>query len=153
MSASLIYAQQSVGGRHQIPLFNRKTSGIIFRPGVTKISCGKAVDSAGTCGGWCSDARLRYGWSETSDKLCAWRPKNVGLELQRVNTYGKSRNWLQYNEFVLPSAWWSAHMPDMVEAIFGDQQVHEAFLRRYRLSTATHPFVNINLDDWRNPIH
>ena len=80
------------------------------------------------------------------DKLCAWRPKNVGKELQRLNTYGKSRKWLEYNEFVVPSLWWSEHMPDVIEAIIGDAQVHAAFLRSYRLTADTHPLVYIDLN-------
>ena len=110
------------------------------------------MDSADTCGHWCSDSRVKYSWSQAVDKLCAWRPKTVGLNLQRLNTFGKANNYLAYNEFVLPSRWWTGHMPDVVEAIFGDAQVHQAFLQRYGLSESTHPFVNINLNDWTNPI-
>ena len=111
MSASIVFAQQSVGGGHQIPTFNRKTSGIIFRPHAAKILCGKAVDSAGTCGGnWCSSARLRMKWSEASDKLCVWRRADIGLQLKRLNEYGKTRNWLEYNEVIVSAPWWVDHV-------------------------------------------
>jgi hypothetical protein len=35
-----------------LPLFSSSASGIIFRPGITRIFCAKSTDSAGTCKGY-----------------------------------------------------------------------------------------------------
>ena len=44
-------------------------------------------------------------------------------------------------------------MPSVIETIFGDRQVHAQFLQRYGLSEETHPYVELNLNDWSNPVH
>ena len=76
-SASLIFADQrkvpgaSIGNF----LFGGIGAGIIFKPGATRLLCGKATDSAGTCGRWCDRSRndAAIPWSEGAEKLCAWR--------------------------------------------------------------------------------
>ena len=58
MAASLIGSFQATAmGASRIPLYpgrNGGTAGLILRPGVAKVSCGKPVDSVGTCKGECT---------------------------------------------------------------------------------------------------
>ena len=102
MSASLIFADMAVPGA-RIPLFESKTSGIIFRPGVTKVLCGKSADSAGTCHGpyqsWCpkSSTHLERPWAEGTDKLCSWHPNDFGVQLQRLTRHQQATGDLFYN--------------------------------------------------------
>ena len=150
-------------GRYPIPLYpgkNGGTAGLIFRPIITRVSCGKPVDSVGTCkvwGGWCKASRIRAPWNEAQDKMCAWRPADFGPQLQRLTDYQAATHSLddQYNEIVLPAKWWVDHLPDVVEAIFGDRAAHGRFLAAYAhagVSARTHPYVYLNRNDWHNPI-
>ena len=163
MSTSLIFgAQKGAMGTHEIPLFpgnNGGSAGLILRPGITKIRCGKAVDSSGSCkwNGWCSSSRLSRPWTETQDKLCAWRVRDFGAQLKRLTEHQERYHHLdnEYNEIIVDGTWWASHMPDVVEAVFGDRNAHTAFLAAYRsegISDATHPFVTIDRNDWTHPI-
>ena len=165
MSTSLIFASQRTA-MPQIPLFggqNGGTAGLILRPGITKVSCAKAVDSAGDCPApdkpwrpWCSSARRTQPFSMGVDKLCAWHVKDIGPQLKRLTEFqAQHHSLLEYNEFVVDSAWWRSHMPDVVEAVFGDPSAHRAFVDAYRsqgVSEATHPYVRIDRGDWNAPI-
>ena len=160
IASSLIFAGQATAmGSHPIPLYpgkNGGSAGLIFRPGITKLECGKPVDSVGTCqvwGGWCKHSRIHLPWTEANDKMCAWRVADFGPQLQRLTAYQEKGGLSdQYNEIIVSSKWWLAHNPDMVEAIFGDRKAHAAFLSEFGLTEATHPFVWLDRGDWTNPI-
>ena len=149
-------------GHHEIPLYPGKTggnAGLILRPGITKVACGKPVDSVGTCqvwGGWCSRARLHSPWSEDQDKLCAWRTADFGPQLKRLTDYQARNHHLDdmYNEIILPARWWAQHTPDVVETIYGDRRAHARFLAAFAhvgVSAATHPFVELDRGNWYAP--
>ena len=82
--------------------------------------------------------------------------QDFGTQLKRLTAYqelGGLNN--EYNEVIANSAWWLAHLPDVVEAVFGDAGVHQAFIAAFRdrgVSEGTHPFVTIDRSDWHNPI-
>lgn len=164
IAASLIFGEQRAAmGHHQIPLYpgkNGGTAGLIFRPGITKLLCGKAVDSVGTChvyGGWCKASRLHMPWTEGQDKLCAWRTKDFGLSLQRLTQYQARYHHLDemYNEIIVSASWWKQHNPDAIEAIFGDRRAHARFLAAFAhrgVSAATHPYVELDRGNWVSPI-
>jgi len=169
MSTSLIFASQRAAFSdfsHQIPLFggsNGGTAGLILRPGITRINCGKPVDSAGDCPGadkpwrlWCSPARKTMPFVEGVDKLCAWHVTDFGPHLKRLTEFqARYHSLLQYNEVVVDSAWWRSHLPGIVEAVFGDANAHRAFLDAFRsdgVSEETHPFVRLDRGDWNAPI-
>ena len=157
--ASRGWSRPTAMGSHPIPLYpgkNGGSAGLIFRPGITKLECGKPVDSVGTCqvwGGWCKHSRIHLPWTEANDKMCAWRVADFGPQLQRLTAYQEKGGLSdQYNEIIVSSKWWLAHNPDMVEAIFGDRKAHAAFLSEFGLTEATHPFVWLDRGDWTNPI-
>ena len=164
-SASMVFAAQHVAGQ-PLPLFASGTAGgLIFRPGPsTKVMCGKAKDSAGTCSvwhppgvdPWCpavsGDVANRGVWSEPGDTCgYAWRPADVGHYLQRLTAFQQHRQTLNYNEIIIDASWWQSHLPDTVEAVFGDRAVYEQFIATYRLSAERCPFVSIDLYNWEEP--
>ena len=92
-------------------------AGLIFKPGVTRIRCGKADDSAGHCGGWCG--RTHGEWEEARDKLCAWRPQDFGAQLQRLTEYQLKWGRAFYNEIIIDAPSWRSQLPRVIEGIFG----------------------------------
>ena len=163
IAVSLLFGAQRVAmGRHSIPNFpgnNGGTAGLIFRPGSdTKVTCGKATDSGGTCGpSWCDASRLAEEWNESQDKQCAWRPEDIGAQLKRLTEYQARYHHLDdmYNELIVPSRWWLGHNPDTIEAIFGDRNAHSRFLRTFAaqgVTEATHPFVALDHSNWDSPV-
>jgi len=152
MSASIVFAANKVAGK-PIPLCSTGLKGLVFRPRLTRIRCGKSVDSAGHCGGWCDPGRSDESvvWSESYDKLCAWHPKDVGVQLHRLsNSQTKTAN-LFYNEIIIDAVSWRAQLPGVIEAIYGDRALHSRFLHTYGLDAAQLPFLTINRMDWENP--
>ena len=49
--------------------------------------------------------------------------------------------------------WWSHHLPDVVEAIYGSLDQNFKFLQSYGLDASTHPHVDLNTWNWDSPIH
>lgn len=162
-SCSLVFAQQRVRDGVPIPLFSGRgggaPSGLIFRPHVARILCGKPTDSAGVCINryhrWCDSTRanVQTPYNEARDKLCSWRPADVGVQLQRLIEYqsqpGRS---FEYNEFIVDGKHWRANLPGAVEAIFGDASTHSKFMRHYGLSAAAFPLFQLDVNNWREPI-
>ena len=150
MSASIVFAANQVPLK-AIPLFSDGLKGIVFRPGLTRIRCGKSVDSAGHCGGWCEPPDVNRPWNEGTDKLCAWRPKEVGQQLQRLSGMQTKFSQLFYNEIIIDAAAWRDQLPGVVEAIYGDRGLHHRFLREFGLDASQLPFLMMNRADWVNP--
>jgi hypothetical protein len=164
-SGSFVFAAQHVAGQ-PLPLFaGGGAGGIIFRPGAsTKVTCGKAKDSAGTCAvwhprgvdPWCpavsGDVAGRTDWSEPGD-MCgyAWRPSDIGHYLQRLTSYQQHWQRLSYNEIIIDAPWWRAHLHDTVEAVFGNRAVYDRFIATYGLSAERCPFVKLDLYNWEEP--
>lgn len=155
MSASMIFAeQQRAAGSLRAVLFNGGYFGIIFRPGVTKIKCGKPQDSGGSCGDyhcpWRSHTNID--WNEGDDKFCNWTPETFGVELQRLTAWQAAYHRPAYNEIIIDAEHWRAHMPDVIEAIYGDRRVLEQFVRAYPgVSEQTHPFLTLDAANWDEP--
>ena len=127
-----------------------RLQGIVFRPGVTtRLLCASDRDmSGGSCTRWvwpvaAIGSRLR----RSSDEAKTYINANAN------NPRGHAQ--LGYNEFKIDGSWWNHHLPDVVEAFFGDsaeaRQQHAAFLRAYGLSAAQVPLLGLNPDDWENP--
>eukprot|EP00908_Phaeocystis_cordata_P009580 Transcript_20373.p1 GENE.Transcript_20373~~Transcript_20373.p1 ORF type:complete len:446 (+),score=11.32 Transcript_20373:111-1340(+) len=150
MSASLVFAANYVRGK-SIPLFGsgKKSAGLIFRPGVTFVRCGKAVDSAGQCGGWCWNTQGE--WSEADDKLCTWPPQHFGTQLHRLTDYQVKHGRLFYNEIIIDAPSWRSHLPGVIEGIYGDREMHRAFVAEYGLDEATFPLLHLDPMNWESP--
>ena len=152
MSASLIFAAQRVAGK-PLPLFKGPrgaASGLLFRPLVTRVLCGKPVDSSGQCGGSCPAERLEAEWSEAADKLCSWEPATFGPELKRLTAHQIKYNHLWYNEVIVDAPSWRERLPECVEAVFGSKALHERFLATFGLTEVTHPFLELT-ESWEAP--
>jgi hypothetical protein len=157
MSCSMIFAEQLTAGNTLTrALFNGGATGIILRPGVTKLNCGKPDDTGGECKDrvcpWRSKVEIPF--NEGEDKFCNWPPKTFGVELQRLTEWQAASQRLMYNEIIVDSPHWRAHMPDIIEGIYGNRQAHEEFLRAYAshgVSTQTHPFLAFDPSNWKSP--
>ena len=153
MSASFLWADQKPSCCEMpIPTFasghaGRESSlhGIVFRPGVsTRVLCGNDRDmSGGGCSRW------------------TWPLKDIGSRLRSSSDGTKTyinqngRGELGYNEFQIDGHWWDRHLPDAVDAFFGNsaeaRQQHAAFLRQYGLSADQVPFVSMDVRNWYSP--
>ena len=156
MSGSFIFAAQQASGKSlHDALFNGASAGIIFRPHVTRILCGKAGDSGGRCGSSCAGRnRPNLPWDEGVDKGCTWRRADIGIELQRLTAYQARWKRMWYNEIIIDAARWRTTLPNVIEAFFGDRQVHAAFLREYGVTSFTHPHVTLKTNSensWTAP--
>ena len=139
-------------------LFNGAgAGGLIFRPGVARIACGKASDSGGTChsGGACSErAVLGTPWVEGLDKFCVWPPGQFGVSLQRLTEYQTREHRPFYNEIILDAGEWRRRLPHNVEAIFGNEAAHRQFLAAFAhdgVSAVTHPHLTFDGAKWQAP--
>ena len=160
-SSSLVFAQQRDAGI-AIPLFGGRghyLKGLIFRPQATRLMCAKPTDSAGVCVDrwhhWCDPKRatLRIPYREGPDKMCAWHPETIGVQLQRLTEFQhKPDEHVEYNEFIVDGLHWRSHLPDVVDAILGDDLVHQKFLNRYNVSAAEFPLVRLDVSDWEAPV-
>ena len=155
ISASLLYAAQRANGGHngerpKIPTFNWQTSGLVLRPGYTRIRCGCDGDCGGSAfsGGTCearpcevsSYKRTNGGWSG-----CVFGSTAIGKML------AENAHIRGYNEMVVDASFWSSHLPSAVEAIFGDAQIHSAFVGQYGLHASDVPLATLDLDDFEQP--
>jgi len=142
-------------GSHAFALFNGGASGgIVFRPGVTKINCGKAADSSGHCGARCPASRNKaeVPWNEAADKLCAWAPQDFGVSLRRITEHQIEYKRLWYNEIIIDAKHWRSHLPDQVEAIFNNPENHRRFLAAFpHLTPESHPHVLLDATNWHSP--
>ena len=151
MSASIVFSALKKADI-TIPLFGKeKTGGLIFRPGLTRIRCGKAVDSAGHCGAWCTITDVNVPWEESLDKLCSWRPQNIGLQLERRSIREARYGSLGYNEIIVDAVSWRSQLPAVIEAIYGDRALHRRFLDEYGLDAKRLPYLTLNRSNWENP--
>ena len=89
--------------------------------------------------------------------MCTWRPGTYGTELKRLTDYQLRYQRLFYNEFILDESWWRAHLPGIIEGIFGDAQLHHAFLRFYgenhHLEESTFPLLHLDPLNWDQPFN
>lgn len=123
--------------------------GLIFRPGVTRLRCGKPVDSAGQCGAWCWNKQGE--WSEADDKLCSWPPQDFGVQIHRLSDYQVKYGRLFYNEVIVDAPWWRSHLPDVIQGIVGDRELHRAFVQQYGLDGERFPLLHVDLTNWESP--
>ena len=52
---------------------------------------------------------------------------------------------------IVDAAHWRQHLPQVVEAVWGDAAVHQAFLRAYDLTEKQVPLVAADFEDWHKP--
>ena len=178
MSASLIFADQRPDCCPElpIPVYSTRgfsgTQGIIFRPGhFTKILCGSASDRSGQqCKSWCPSITIdgdesRFDPRNTGHGFdgCggAWRPKDFGVYLQRMSRVegeGGLAAWnhrLEYNEILIAGAHWTRHLPEAIEAFFGDgepvRSQHQRFLSEFGLRDVDVPLLRFDPRNWKEP--
>lgn len=164
-SGSFVFAAQHVAGE-PLPLIGGGVyGGIVFRPGVTRINCGKAKDSAGTCAVWhpdgtdvwcptVSDDELpaEVDWGEPADTCGrAWRPQDFGAYLHRLTAWQQHWHRLWYNEIIIDAPHWRERLPDVIEAIFGNRELYDSFVSHYHLDEARFPLVSVDMSDWEQP--
>ena len=95
-----------------MPIFSPCDSGIIFRPGATRILCGNGGDAGGHCSDLCASPRfLPLEQQAAPDRDypgdgCAgqsWGPADVGPFLRRVTAFQKQQKRSFYNEVRQPA--------------------------------------------------
>jgi hypothetical protein len=164
-SASFISSLPSFDGG-VIPIFH-ESPGLIFRPRIIHVRCGKGGDSGGHCGGWCPSTNEigNVDWYQYPGDGCggSWRPQDFGIYLQRQAAWQIRNSRLQYNEIIIDGDEVTRRLPHSIEAFFyckghsGDRKsvmaVRDAFLQEYagQISESDVPLVELNLRDWENP--
>mmetsp|Transcript_14278 Transcript_14278/g.37045 ORF Transcript_14278/g.37045 Transcript_14278/m.37045 type:complete len:429 (-) Transcript_14278:111-1397(-) len=120
--------------------FNRQ--GGVILASYTPIACSYAGD------GGTQSINIEYACSLTT----AFGPNNLkGMLQTQEGSQGKSSN---YNEVVVPSRFWDAHLPFIVEAVFyidDDKQAraaYEALLRTYNLTTMQIPLLRYDYKEF-----
>lgn len=182
MSASLVFADQrpKCCSEIPIPVFQGNGAsglqGIVFRPGVTtQVLCGAISDRSGArCAtfGYCDpviDSEENHApappfsansWPDGCGNGRAWRPHDAGEYLRRGTRWEKEVQapWsgrVDYNEFLVNAAHWTAHLPDAIEAFFGNgqyaQEQHLAYLREFGLAAAQVPLLTFDDRNWQQP--
>ena len=101
--------------------------------------------------GSCGKDRLSSPWSESADKFCSWQPDEFGPNLKRLTEYQTTYKNSFYNEIIIDSKHWREHLPECVEAVFGNRVHHEAFLKAFGLTEETHPFLALDVTNWEPP--
>ena len=122
--------------------------------------------------GYCNpQAPIDYGWCHCSVGWCKgdeqnrpqpWRPTDLDHMLTQYLglSNGVRNNNPGYNELVVSSASWTAHLPYSIEAFFvvegqSDEstvrQHHARFLDTYSLDAAAVPLVKLRLTNWDEP--
>jgi len=146
-----------------IPIFNGRGSGIIFKPGLTVIKCGKGGDSGGHCSGhYCpSTTSLGSGrWDYPGDGCGGcWRVSDFGIFLQRQARWQRANQRLEHNEIIVDGDATTAQLPGFVDAFFhtsGEgsgtaRAQRELLLRDYGHAVGAIPLVSLNTRNWRTP--
>ena len=163
-SNSIIYHEQGFPGADRIPLYKYDSGGIIWKPGVTLLNCGKGGDSGGHCGNqWCpsvSDVGNVGAYSYPGDGCGAsWRVRDFGVYLQRQSQWQEYRKRLEYNEIIVDGDYATAHLPHTIDAMFtcrGGCTVdvagtHRRFLSVHGLTNNDVPLVEFDPMNWMRP--
>ena len=168
-SASLVFAQQFIAPGVAVPLFGGAGGGgLVFRPGAaTKINCGKAKDSAGTCSVWHPPGRpdawcpslenvpppTAVTWGEPGDTCgYAWGPRDFGGYLQRLTIWQHAHSRLDYNEIIVDAPHWRLHLADAIEAVIGRRDIYDAYVRALGKGADEVAFVSrVDVQDWAAP--
>ena len=130
-------------------------AGVILRPGITHILCGKGGDSGGHCGGWCPSidsvgknvANLQYPGDGCGG---SWRPADIGMYLQRQTAWQLANHRLEYNELIFDGEVFRAQ-PSVIEAYFGaaHEQRRQFMVKHKGLSP---PLLELDLMNWDEPL-
>jgi hypothetical protein len=88
--------------------------------------------------------------SSTLVLLPFFGPSHYTLSL--THTYVTLTWWLVRIQIVLDSKYWKDHMPDSVEAIFGNRAAHAEFIKRYGRTEADFPHLELDLWNWETPL-
>ena len=57
-----------------------------------------------------------------------------------------------YNEIIVDSKAWRADGPLVVEAIFGNKEIHRGFIDKFPHLAASHPFMVFDPLNWHSPL-
>ena len=101
---------------------------------------------------YCSEERYSTSWAGESANQAGqcgglpWRPQDFGDFLRR------SRQAAQYNEIIVDSKAWRADGPLVVEAIFGNKEIHRGFIDKFPHLAASHPFMVFDPMNWHSPL-
>lgn len=159
-SASLISSAPAFQGG-VIPIYHPNGGGIIYRPTITHIKCGKGGDSGGHCDRWCPTIHsvgdvTKYGYPGDG---CggSWRPADFGIYLERQAAWQVHNRRLQYNEIIVNGDYCTAHLPGCIDAFFyagasgaaEARSQHGLFQNDY--PHANVPLVRLNLHNWQSP--
>ena len=111
LSGSLLFlAQRHSPSVKRVPLFSPCPSGLVLRPGATKILCGNGGDAGGHCSSFCSSIRLQPLSEQVKPEAdypgdgcpgSSWAPEDVGSFLHRVSSFQKGQHRSFYNEFII----------------------------------------------------
>lgn len=125
----------------------------MLRPDYTRVVCGCARDCGARCIGAYGDPGSEPNYCDPAHPPppganCVWRPgPSLGLMFETIPK-GSS-----YNELVIDGTYWSAHVPEAIEAVFGpDAGAHAALMRDFPyLNIHDVPKLGLSVDDWQNP--
>ena len=188
ISCMLIY--ESMGDREDratIPLFSWK-GGLVVRAEESKPLCLFGCDGATRnhncpshpatcvpgCGNppwWCERERpllandCRCGLEACSGHVSAWRPSDVAFVMDAHEKHGPKYKFepgfhTGYNEVVIESEAWEAHLPQVVQAFFfvdggsdepSIREMHARFLQEYGLTGRDCPLLRLDRGRWDEP--
>ena len=171
LSSSLIFADQRPPSHPHltIPIFRGAGTkplpdGVILRPGAsTKIACGSGWDSGGgACRRMCPPIapHKHYNPEREGRESCSWPPEYFGPYIERTNRWQKEvqarGGRIEYNEIVVDGRYWNRHLPDTIEAFYGDigsrgDSAHKQFLEEYGMSSAQVPLLKFDPSNWETP--
>lgn len=172
LATSLIFSQNGFPGA-KVPVFN-SNGGLVLRPGLARVLCGKHRDGQAKGGGHCveevCDAPvLKRGewtvaaartWSDRGPAVCQWRPEDLGPYLRAVTDWQVAwKRPLPHNEIIVEAHSFEASLPRSVEAFFvhvhgspvAARDLHAEFLATYALDEEDCPLVQFDPDNWATP--
>ena len=124
------------------PLFFGGAGGVLLRPAFNALLCAygsdagtKAGEDTGGCAPPFCDPAIGNGWCDGAPH----RPEDLDHMLRWWYYHGST-----YNEVVIDAAPLSEQLPQSIEAIYCDRQVHAAFLSEYMVSAADYPLVGFD---------
>ena len=162
-SCSIISKDFMVKGA-KIPVYTGlELDGIIFRPGVTRVNCGKGKDSGGHClhasshESWCIPSGQDIDLPGDGCGMLPWKPSDIGQFLEYTAGWTQLNQRTVYNEIIVNGSVWHDQLPMTIEAFFtsaGSKSgtAHTAaktFRAQYPLHSA--PLVRFDVGDWNHP--
>ena len=172
LATSLIFAANGFPGA-RVPVFN-SNGGLVLRPGLARVLCGKHRDGQAQGGGHCVEDTceapvLKHGertvaaartWTDRGPAVCQWRPEDIGPYLRAVTEWQLTwKRPLLHNEVIVDTQSFVRGLPASVEAFFvhvhgspvAVRDLHAEYLTRYALDEEDCPLVQFDPDNWKAP--